>query len=375
MAGPSSHLAPDPFRRRPGAWSNGRSAANSPNPGVAILCRKRYLCGVMNGIGFWMKNARQVSLPQSMLPVLLAVGMSLRHDSFPSGWPHAPLGVGATGTTSPTTISIPREVRRSARGWLGRYPRPCGEVPLPPVRAPPPCGRTVVAVCVFLGPGRRARSRRRRLPGVVPLALAGIGAVLGISYSGGPLRTGYRRLGEPVVGLLFGPLLMAGVQYTACGVLDGQVLLVGVAVGLLVTSILYTHSMLDRHADSRMGKRTLAHLLGTPRAMIAASGLFCFAPFVLVAAGAGCGCSPRRLLRRSCSTAHGRVLWRSLRSYVLDRPVALRTAGWAPWAISRMMRHARDRLVHAAVAAGAEPRLVLRAPILLVVYTVLEIME
>lgn len=45
----------------------------------------------MNGIGFWMKNARQVSLPQSMLPVLLAVGMSLRHDGFSSGWPSSPL--------------------------------------------------------------------------------------------------------------------------------------------------------------------------------------------------------------------------------------------------------------------------------------------
>ena len=213
----------------------------------------------MNGIGFWMKNARQVSLPQSMLPVLLAVGMSLRHDGF-SLWLAlvAAFGVGcahlgmnlADDYFDYREGSAEKRTRLASDGIRARVAKyPYLSSGAASVR------ELVVAVCVFLGLAAGAGAVVVACRGVVPLALAGIGAVLGISYSGGPLRLGYRGLGEPVVGLLFGPLLMAGVQYAACGVLDGPVLLVGAAVGLLVTNILYTHSVLDRHADSRMDVR------------------------------------------------------------------------------------------------------------------------
>ena len=290
----------------------------------------------MNGIGFWMKNARQVSLPQSMLPVLLAVGMSLRHDGF-SLWLAlvAAFGVGcahlgmnlADDYFDYREGSAEKRTRLASDGIRARVAKyPYLSSGAASVR------ELVVAVCVFLGLAAGAGAVVVACRGVVPLALAGIGAVLGISYSGGPLRLGYRGLGEPVVGLLFGPLLMAGVQYAACGVLDAPVLLVGVAVGLLVTNILYTHSVLDRHADSRMGKRTLAHLLGTPRAMIAASGLFCFAPFVLVAAGS----IPRRPLRRSCSCPWPRSCGvRCAAMFSIVPSLCARPRGWAPWAISR----------------------------------------
>ena len=333
----------------------------------------------MNGIGFWMKNARQVSLPQSMLPVLLAVGMSLRHDGF-SLWLAlvAAFGVGcahlgmnlADDYFDYREGSAEKRTRLASDGIRARVAKsPYLSSGAASVR------ELVVAVCVFLGLAAGAGAVVVACRGVVPLALAGIGAALGISYSGGPLRLGYRGLGEPVVGLLFGPLLMAGVQYAACGVLDGPVLLVGAAVGLLVTNILYTHSVLDRHADSRMGKRTLAHLLGTPRAMIAASGLFCFAPFVLVAAGAGCGMLPAAALATFVLLPMAAFLWRSLRSYVLDRPVALRTASW--------MGPMGDFKRYCDMGIGwfmlrwllARNLVSFFALILLVVYTVLEIME
>ena len=51
---------------------------------------------------------------------------------------------------------------------------------------------------------------------------------------------------------------MIGVQYAACGVLDARILLTSTAMGLLVTNILYSHSVLDRQADARMDKRLLS---------------------------------------------------------------------------------------------------------------------
>lgn len=39
----------------------------------------------MSKIGFWIKNARHISLPQSLLPGFLAIGMSLDYGSFSWG--------------------------------------------------------------------------------------------------------------------------------------------------------------------------------------------------------------------------------------------------------------------------------------------------
>lgn len=109
--------------------------------------------------------------------------------------------------------------------------------------------------------------------------------------------------------------------------------------------------------------------------MIAASGLFCFAPFVLVAAGAGCGMLPAAALATFVLLPMAAFLWRSLRSYVLDRPVALRTAPW--------MGPMGDFKRYCDMGIGwfmlrwllARNLVSFFALILLVVYTVLEIME
>ena len=339
----------------------------------------------MNGIGFWMKNARQVSLPQSMLPVLLAVGMSLRHDGF-SLWLAlvAAFGVGCAhlGMNLADVYFDYREGSAENRTRLASDGIRARVAKYPYLSSGAASVRElVVAVCVFLGLAAGAGAVVVACRGVVPLALAGIGAALGISYSGGPLRLGYRGLMEKkhtALSVMAVPIcFLSGWtnENAACGVLDGPVLLVGAAVGLLVTNILYTHSVLDRHADSRMGKRTLAHLLGTPRAMIAASGLFCFAPFVLVVAGAGCGMLPAAALATFVLLPMAAFLWRSLRSYVLDRPVALRTAPW--------MGPMGDFKRYCDMGIGwfmlrwllARNLVSFFALILLVVYTVLEIME
>lgn len=107
-------------------------------------------------------------------------------------------------------------------------------------------------------------------------------AILGIFYSAEPLRLSYRGLGEAVIGVIFGPLLMAGVYMAACSSPITHIIVPAIALGLLVTNILYTHSVLDAKADSFAGKRTLAGLLQTPERMQQAAAFFCFAPFGLM---------------------------------------------------------------------------------------------
>ena len=96
-----------------------------------------------------------------------------------------------------------------------------------------------------------------------------------------------------MVGFMFGPLLMAGVYYSACGEPVWPLLYVSVPVGLLVANNLYVHSMLDLEADKRAGKMTLAVLLKRRGAMLAALTLILFSPYLFVLAGTLSGNIPR----------------------------------------------------------------------------------
>ncbi len=93
-------------------------------------------------------------------------------------------------------------------------------------------------------------------------------AVLGICYSGKPLKLSYRGLGELAIGLIFGPLSMTGVYYSACGTLDLPIVFISVPVGLLVMNIVYVHSIMDCEPDKKVGKMTYAILLGSRKKQI-----------------------------------------------------------------------------------------------------------
>lgn len=50
---------------------------------------------------------------------------------------------------------------------------------------------------------------------------------------------GFRGLGELVIFLMFGPLLMTGVYYAITGMVDWKIAWLSIAVGLLVTNFIY----------------------------------------------------------------------------------------------------------------------------------------
>ncbi|MBR5415911.1 MAG: prenyltransferase [Thermoguttaceae bacterium] len=99
-----------------------------------------------------------------------------------------------------------------------------------------------------------------------PIALcAGVGAVLLFFYSAPPLRFSFHGLGEIVVGVIFGPIVMCGVAWSAAGEIAPAVWILSIPIGLLVTDILYVHSILDMNPDRQIHKTTLAVLCGTPK--------------------------------------------------------------------------------------------------------------
>ena len=155
--------------------------------------------------------------------------------------------------------------------------------------------------------------------------IAALAAFLCFFYSAPPFKLGFHGLGELVIGLCFGPCLMCGVWESTTGALlsyedgfhaitpftDGlaatfswstvtesfahvngfcwYILALGLAIGLFVTNILYTHSFLERHVDSVSHKKTLAVVLKSDKLGLMAYAFFAFTPFALVIAFVGLG--------------------------------------------------------------------------------------
>lgn len=121
--------------------------------------------------------------------------------------------------------------------------------------------------------------------GIYIIVFAAIAAVLGFFYSAPPLKLSYHGLGEVVVGIMFGPLLMNGVFYCATGTISLQLLVLSFAIGSLVTNILYVHSIMDVKADSAVKKHTLAVLLKTKFLQTTALLFFAIYPYWLMIVG------------------------------------------------------------------------------------------
>lgn len=97
-------------------------------------------------------------------------------------------------------------------------------------------------------------------PLVLAIGLASIIAMLG--YVGGPFPYGYRGFGEVFVFVFFGLIATTGGRYVHDGSVDRASWLLSVPVGLLATAILVVNNLRDLDTDARVGKRTLAVIIG-----------------------------------------------------------------------------------------------------------------
>ncbi len=119
-----------------------------------------------------------------------------------------------------------------------------------------------------------------------------VGAFSVYFYTAPPLRLAARRgVGELLVGLNFGPLMVAGTAYTLTGSLSWLDFFVGLPIGLLVTAILWINQFPDYAADKATGKINLVVVLGTDRARWGYL-VIVFGAFVAVIAGVAAGLLP-----------------------------------------------------------------------------------
>ena len=247
----------------------------------------------MMRISFWLRSARAIALPQSLLPAVTAVCLAWQEDSFNLLLALIALGGVAMAHLAFNLLDdyfdylkkghLIRE--RIAAGGMRARLRKCeyltsGEATVRQLLGCIAVFLTIALVCgitIFI------------YQGWVILLFLAVAGLFGFFYSAPPFKFSYRGVGELVIVLLFGPLLMGGGYYASTGTLPSQLWYISIAIGILVGNISYSHDIMDMEADRKSGKQTLCLLLKTRKAIFVASALFIFSAYLLILAGIFCG--------------------------------------------------------------------------------------
>lgn len=83
------------------------------------------------------------------------------------------------------------------------------------------------------------------------------GFLAGYLYTAPPFRLVHHGMGELIVGLGFGPIIVLGAYWVQTQRLSLEAVLASIPIGLLVAAILYINEVPDRYWDDKAGKRTL----------------------------------------------------------------------------------------------------------------------
>lgn len=126
--------------------------------------------------------------------------------------------------------------------------------------------------------------------GPLVLVFAGIGGFIGYFYTAGPVKFGYRGLGELVTGTGIGAVV-PGCYFVMTKTVTIAPILAAVPIGLLGAMILYVNEIPDYAADKGAGKRHMVVMLGAKKA--AGFILLLFMPvYVSIIAAVAAGFAP-----------------------------------------------------------------------------------
>ncbi len=297
-----------------------------------LLFLHNYIIYDMNKISFWFNNARTVALPQSLLPTFAAISISAISPAF--SWLAAVICVlGVIFCHLGMNLADDwfdykedsAEVRKKhasegIRARMVKYPY------LTSGEATP--RQLFIVSTIFL--------LIAALCGIIVAIIRGwdilwwvlAGFIVGMSYSGKPLKLGFRGLGELVIFTMFGPLLMTGIYYACTGSMSNELILMSVSIGLLVTNIIYSHSVMDAEHDIKFGKRTMAHVMGSKRGQLILSGIFNLLPYFVVIIGICIGWIHWAYI--FCFITLPLSIWlvRSISDFIYERPVEIKTEPW-----------------------------------------------
>jgi 1,4-dihydroxy-2-naphthoate octaprenyltransferase len=142
-----------------------------------------------------------------------------------------------------------------------------------------------------------------------PLAVVCLASVgVAYCYSAGPLPLGNVALGEPLVFIFMGPVMVLGSFYVQTQTVTWAAVWLSLPVACLVTDILIANNLRDAEEDNLSGKTTLVHLWGRqPVALLYCALLLIafasLAALVLAGLGSWIWLAPFLLLQQAIASA------------------------------------------------------------------------
>lgn len=267
----------------------------------------------------WLVAVRAFSFPASVVPVLVAAAMAAHCQSNVTWWLSGPVAVASILIHAATNLvndyfdyinGVDQDYIHGSSGVLvtGRLqPR-----------------QVLAGGVVLFGVVCALGLWFIWLRGWPILLLGVVGLLGGWFYTAAPIGYKYMALGDPLVFLLMGPLMVIGSYFMLSGSYSHNVLVASLPVGCLVAAILNANNLRDIAHDRQARVQTIAALLGPRRGRIEYYGLVAGA-YVIVVLGVLLSMHGAWVLVVLASLPlAGRAVWRLHRSDV-DEPSSIAT--------------------------------------------------
>lgn len=257
------------IEKRKAGWTLIESGPDTSNPGQN---------GILSGLRFWLKASRSVSLPLSALPVLIGTALAFIQGSFKPWLFIAALSGGLLAHAGINLFSDYHDFKKGidTTDCLSSHPGILGNESIEPERLLIAAFLTFT-ITTLIGGILIANS------GWLLLLLGVIGLFGGYFYTGGPVSYKYRGLGELLITLLMGPLMVMGAYFVQTQKVELLPFVVSLSVGLLVGSVTLANNLRDVLDDRKANITTLPMRLGIKKAKVLYY-LMIFIPYVIVGA-------------------------------------------------------------------------------------------
>ncbi|MEN6436719.1 MAG: prenyltransferase [Anaerolineaceae bacterium] len=210
----------------------------------------------------WFKAARAPFLIVSILPSLLGGIIAYAHGSFDTLiFIMATLGVVMAHSAS----DFVDDYFDFQKGNLGNKVQQFHDSPL--IDGKVSLKQVLIAIVICLAIAFAAGVIVFIEVGYPVLILVGGGLIAVFFYTSPPLKLNYRGLGETVLFLAFGPMIVFGIWYVLTGKVTIEPFLISLIPGIFTMNVGIVSNTFDYHDDLRSGKRTLSVRFGQAAAI------------------------------------------------------------------------------------------------------------
>jgi 1,4-dihydroxy-2-naphthoate octaprenyltransferase len=208
-------------------------------------------------VALWARAVRAFSFTASLIPPTVGAMLAFMHET-PAKWTLFPLVLIASVSYHAATnlVNDYYDFRNNVdrMGTLGSS----GLL----VQGLIPARSILRGAVVFFAIGTLIGLYFVSVRGAPILVLGLVGLLGGFFYTAGPISYKYKGIGEPLVFVLMGPLMVVGSYLVLTGGFRWDVVLVSLPVGCLVAAILQSNDLRDIAYDKTVGIKTAAIVFG-----------------------------------------------------------------------------------------------------------------